>query len=394
MGNFKKNLKLYIIFSIFYETSGALYNPFVNKFVTRLGGTAFDITMLNVIKGGVMAIATLPLVYYVNKKNNRKASILKLLTLMSLALIAIAFVSMIDAPYVHHLFLLATAVFFIPISAFSSTFQDFTANKFPIRRADVIARKNMFTIIFMTIATFLMGMVFNKLSNSVDSLKIYQGAYFLSALFILVSVFIFNKFKCNEKQEVTTVRIMDSLSYVLKHKEYKRFLISSTLFYFGWTMGWPLFSIYTIDNLKASEMWLSLISVTSTVSVFFGHMLWPKVINKIGESRVSFIATFGMSITPLLYAVSSNLKMLVGVSFITGIFTSATMTVLLADLLSVSPEENRFLYTAYYYIFSNVMLFVSPLIGQEIMTLSNIFVALIVTAIFRFIGSYAFYLRR
>ncbi len=394
MKDFKQNLKLYIWFSVFYETACSLYIPFMAKLLDRFGGSDFDITLLNVIKGLVMVVSTLPIVYYINKKGNIKKSVKLLLYCRAFSVFLVALFISFKFSNSSKIFLILVALISFTVSAFDSIFQTFTADVFPLRRASVISKKSMFTIVSMSIFTLLVGLIFKFYSNVFDELTIYQACYVVAFIFILISIYIFSKFDYNKIHKVTSVSIKNSFKHVLKNKPYRKFIVSSTIFYFGWTMGWPLFSIYTIKNLGADEMWISVISVISTVSMFFSLIVWPKIIDKIGEGRVAFIATLGMSLTPILYAISSNLYILAVVSFVTGIFTSATTTVLIADLLRVSPEEDRFLYTAYYNISLNLMLAISPFIGQYISDCYGIIVALYVTAIFRLIGSISFFLRR
>ncbi len=394
MKNFKQNLKLYIIFGVFYETAVILYNPFMAKFLDRLGGTAFDITLLNVVKGLVMALFTLPLVYYINKRNAKKKSIIKILSLKAVILLIISFINIFRFDASPHVFLFTVGLLFLPVSAYNPSFQDFTADTFPEKRADVIARRNMFTIMFTTITTVLVGLSFKHFSSVLDQITLYQLLYLISAILIICSIVIFNKFDYNVDITPAGVSIKNSFSYVISNKKYKKFLVSFTIFSFGWTMGWPLFSIYSIKVLGADELWVSLISVAGTLAMFFGHMIWPKIIAKIGESRVSFIATLGMSLTPILYSISTSLYTLVFISLITGFFTSGTITVLFAELLSVSPSENRFLFTAYYNICSNLTLAISPFIGQYIVSVHGIYMALYVTALFRLLGATSFFFRR
>ncbi len=394
MDQFKQNLKLYILFGICYEASTSLYMPFMAKFLDRLGGTAFDITILNVLRGLIIVLCTLPFVYYIHRKNDKKKSIINLLLFQVLALFAISLSNIYRTVYSPYVFLVLVAILYFPISGYAPSFQDFTAEVFPIKRADVIAKKNMYTIIFTTLATVLTGVVFKFFSAYISEVTVYQVVFLLSGFLTFFSIIIFKKFDYVSDYMRCDVPMSNSLFYVMKDKVYRNFIISFTIFSFGWTMGWPLFSIYTIKNLGADELWVSLLSVASTFAMFIGHIIWPKVIARIGEGKVAFISTFGMSITPIFYAISSSLYTLLFVSLIIGFSTAGTVTVLFAELLRVSPRENRFLYTAYYNIFINLMLSISPFIGQYIASTYGIVVALYVTAFFRLLGSFAFFLRR
>jgi MFS family permease len=167
-------------------------------------------------------------------------------------------------------------------------------------------------------------------------------------------------------------------------------MISSLVFYFGWQMGWPLFNIYTINNLKADEFWLSIIAVSSSIASIAAYKLWAKFARKKGNTYALFIATIGMSLTPLMYAVSKNLLTLVLFNIIIGVSTAGTVQILFNLLLEVTPNKDRTVYIAIYNTLINLSAAISPLIGVAIKDKSNIFIALITVSFLRFLGSIAF----
>jgi MFS family permease len=155
-------------------------------------------------------------------------------------------------------------------------------------------------------------------------------------------------------------------------------------------MGWPLFGIYQIEYLLADETWLTILSVTSSIVMFFSFGYWSKIIERKGNNYAAAFATMGMAATPVLYVLSRNLWVLTGSGLIMGFFTAGTTTVLLSYLLEVSPEKNRIMYVAVHATLTNVTLFIAPLIGDIVLKASNIYIALLITALMRFVGSMTF----
>jgi MFS family permease len=158
-------------------------------------------------------------------------------------------------------------------------------------------------------------------------------------------------------------------------------------------MGWPLFSIYTIKELKADEGWLALISLSSMTTMLIGHNYWPKLIRRYGNPTIIAICTVGMSLTPLLYIASKDLITLTVMAGFTGVFTSGTLTVLLSSVLEIIPEKNRIIYMGVFTTSTNITLAIAPIIGHYFSSSRNIQFALLMTTIFRLIGGIAFIIR-
>ena len=133
-----------------------------------------------------------------------------------------------------------------------------------------------------------------------------------------------------------------------KNKKFLIFTFASLFFHIGWIGAQPLFSIYTIKILKANESWLSAISIASATSSMLAYTKWPKIAEKLGEHVALTIAIIGMGITPILYALSNNLFMLVLFNIIIGVSVSGTNLLLFNILLNIIPNKNLTIYIAIY----------------------------------------------
>ena len=168
----------------------------------------------------------------------------------------------------------------------------------------------------------------------------------------------------------------------------------SLTFHFGWQMGWPLFNIFMIKTLGANEAWLSAISIASGLSSIATSTLWAKFSDKYGNTLTIAIATFGMSITPILYALSNSIWMLVVFNIIIGISIAGTILVLFNMLLEVTPTKNRTTIVSIYNTFIAVSATIAPIVGVTLKNFTNIKTALIIVGCFRLLGSFTFYLRK
>ncbi|MFD3158361.1 MFS transporter [Haloimpatiens sp. FM7330] len=305
-----------------------------------------------------------------------------------------AFVPFFPKQYRPMLFVILFAFMSVPEALSVMSLQSFSGDIFSDKkRSTAIAMRNKFSTLFNVITCLILGWTFKSLvKNNSQAVFLYQICFTVAFLIGLIEIHTFMKLK-----EITTIQVdkmsFKAISNIFKNKKFKTFLFCSLIFHFGWQMGWPLFSIYKIKYLNADEMWLTILNVSSNIVMFFSYNYWNKLIKRRGNTFVIAFATFGMSVTPLLYAVSFNLYVLTLTGIMTGFFTSGTTTVILSALLEVCPEKNRMFYIGLHATFTNLTLSIAPMVGHTVLEYTSIYAALGVSAAFRFIGSFAFFIR-
>ena len=391
---FKYNLKIFITFGILYELMNVLYNPYAMKFLERIGGNEFHISLINSTKGIIMIFITLPAAFILNKVTNKQKATANTVLIMAIIIFSLFFIPLLPSDYQVISFIAVLTILMVPISIFNISYQNITGEIFPVKRARVLSKRSIYTILFTTTVTLTAGIIFkNFATTNNEYILIYRIFYALAFIFGILAFILFKKLKYEPSQSVEPISVKGSLKSVFQNKRYKKFVLSSTIFHFGWQMGWPLFSIYTIKTLGADEFWLSIISVGSAIVMLFAHRFWPKMIEKYGNEKIAYICTLGMALTPIFYILSKNLMVLVIFSTSSGLFTAGTITVLFSDMLDVIPEKNRVIYVGYYNTFTNITLAISPLVGHYFYEAKGIVFALLITSAFRLIGGFSFMIR-
>ncbi|MBI9008579.1 MAG: MFS transporter [Tenericutes bacterium] len=391
---FKYNLRIFIIFGVLFELMNVFYSPYAMKFLERIGGNEFHFSLINSTKGIIMIFTALPAAFIINKIVDKQKTTANLVLAMAVIIFSMFFIPMLPANYQVIAFIVILTLLMVPISMFNISYQNITAEIFPLRRARVLSKRSIYTILFTTIVTITSGLIFrNFAQDNSEYIFIYRIFYVMAFIFGLLAFYFFKKIHYIPSETKETLKFKGSFKTVFKNKRYTKFVLSSTIFHFGWQMGWPLYSIYTIKTLGADEFWLSLITVGSAIVMLFSLRIWPRLIEKFGNEKIAYICTFGMAITPILYVLSKSLLVLVMFSSLSGIFTSGTITVLFSDMLEVVPEKNRIIYVGYYNVLTSITLAISPLVGHYFYNKKGIIYALIITCIFRLFGSFAFMIR-
>lgn len=388
------NLKLFIQYGMISELLLLLYKPFQAKFLERIGGDELSISLLNSLPGLVMVFTVLPAILIMRNYNSQKTTAVTLVITRSIVFLC-AFIPFLDTKWQPMAFILLIALMSGPMSIYTNGFQTLTGELFtPVQRAYALGLKSKYSVLITMLVTFTTGQILSKLPSTANQrLLIYQSFFVLAFVFTVFELNILRKFKPIEQTQNSNKPFKLILKNIFSNKPYLLFVSCSLVFHFGWQMGWPLFSIYTIKTLGADEGWLSIISIASMITLFIGYSQWPKLISKFGNPVIVAICAMGMSLTPLLYIVSKDLYTLTFMASLTGIFTSGTLTVLLSSILEVIPKKNRILYMGVYTTFTNVTLAIAPIIGHYFLSTYSIQFALFMTTLFRMLGGFTFIAR-
>lgn len=389
------NIKYYVLNGVLYTIVTNLYKPFAQKFIFRLDGTEFHVSLFNALPGMVAAFVIIPGILLISRAVSKKKVTGIFFLLSRLIILSFALVPMLSEQYRPLAFVMLVGLMNFPESVSTTALQNFAADAFSEKdRAFAIASKNKYSALISFISLLILGQVIERLGTTDHkALVIYQGFFVLAFILGLFEIIALLKIKENNTVEAERINVRQSLHEIFCNKEFLKFLSCSLLFHFGWQMGWSLFSIYQIKYLGATEAWITISNVSSGIAMFMSYGYWERLITRKGNCYAIAMATTGMAATPIMYALSPNLYVLTVAGIIMGFFTSGTTTTVLSSLLDASPDKNRLMYVAVHATLTNVTLSVAPLLGDVVLNHSNIYIALYAVAVARFIGSTAFYIR-
>lgn len=396
----KYNIRVNIANGIAAVIAMNLVNPYFVKFAKRIGAGDYHIAYISSLPALMAVFALIPGAILMGRFKDKKritGSIMFSHKLFYLLIAAVPFFPQVYQPW---LFVVLVGIMNFPGSVSYVGFQDSIGDIFDERtRGPAMGARNRYGTIFGMIVAFISGQLLTRIpSTNEETISLYQVFFVVAFVVAMVEVFFYFKFRGIKKaKKETDSRYIDSLKEVLKSlPKQKKLLVftgCSLLFHFGWQMGWPLFGLYTVEYLNANEVWLSTITIASSVSSFIAYPIWARLAGKKGNSIMLSIATFGMAITPILYAASRSLIALVLFNVIIGVSVAGTVLILFNMLLEVTPNKNRAIYIAIYTTLINTSAVISPIIGVAIKDSFNIYTALIIVGCLRMIGSLSFFVR-
>lgn len=394
---FKYNVRINIVNGISASIAFNLVPPYFPKLAERLGANDFHIGLLSSLPAIATILFLIPGAMVIEGFKDKKKVTGVLLFIHKLFYLAIALVPFLPRASQPLVFVSLVGIMNLPGAISAMGFQSTIADMFgPETLGQAMAARNKYSTIFGTIVAFLAGQVLSRLTNSQSrTIVLYQAMLvgtFIIAMGEVYSYFKFRGVRTSKQETAVNYRreLKTTFRYMLREKNFLIFGVCSLIFYFGWQMGWPLFNIYMLNNLHADEKWMALIQVASSLSSILTYGLWARFADRKGNNFALFIATVGMSITPVLYAISGNLVTLALYNIVVGISVAGTVQILFNMLIEVTPQKNRTIYIAIYNTAINMSAAIAPMIGVAINRGIQIYWALIVVAGLRFLGSLSF----
>lgn len=174
----------------------------------------------------------------------------------------------------------------------------------------------------------------------------------------------------------------------LRHnRPFVNFTISQFVFRWGLALAVPLFPLYWVRNVGATDPQISAINSTTTFAAMIAYFVWTAVARKRGERLVLLVSAFGVSVYPLLTAVTPTPIILPLWSAMAGFFIAGVDLVFFDVVLATCPAENQAAYIGIYQTTVYIASFLAPLMGTALSDAFGLVTALIVATMIRLTGA-------
>jgi hypothetical protein len=164
------------------------------------------------------------------------------------------------------------------------------------------------------------------------------------------------------------------------------FTVAQFVYRTGLALALPLFPIYWVRVVGASDQAVSLINSTQTLAMMGSYFLWTRVSQRRGQRVALLVTTFGLSFYPLLTALTHNTGPLVVWAGLAGLFGGGVDLVFFDILLGVCPSDQQASYVGMYQTTVFAATFIGPLIGTAFSNHWGIAAALAFATVLRLAG--------
>lgn len=135
------------------------------------------------------------------------------------------------------------------------------------------------------------------------------------------------------------------------NKNYIKFALFVSLWYFGVNVAGPFFNVYTIEKLHMDFFTISLFTqAIANISTIISVRFWGNLSDKIGSKPTMFLCCCILFTLPFiwLFATPQNTWVVLLINFFSGIFWPGFELTALNQSIWLAPKKNRSIYLANY----------------------------------------------
>jgi Na+/melibiose symporter-like transporter len=185
-------------------------------------------------------------------------------------------------------------------------------------------------------------------------------------------------------------RLREGLAALRENVAYSRFLVSQFVFRCGLALALPLFPLYWVRQLHASDSWIGIINTVNSGVLMVAYFIWSALSRRKGNVLVLWVCAFGLSFYPLLTGLTHSVPPLAIYAGLAGIFGAGIDLVLFDILLSTCPPRHQASYIALYQTTTYIATFLAPTLGTFIAGSFGYAPALFIGSGLRFAGAALF----
>jgi len=366
----------------------SLYAPFLGVMALRLGASTLQVSLLSALPAAVALAASLAGVAALRRVSSNRCAAAVAATGARLVLLAIAAVPALFAPGKQaSAFVFLVALMNVPGAISSIAWQSLLAGAIPEEyRADALAARSRLVTAVAFVPTLIGGYMLDALSFPIGYQLVLVAA-FLSSVVEVRTLMRMREPEASRSGVAEGASRADGEGSVRMPRSYIAYCLVNGLFYLGWTMGAPLFTLYYVQVLKVGSMWVGAFNVISMAVQYLAFPYWSRLARSRGSVLALGAATAGMALTPILIGVSPSPWLVAVFCVSMGVFTSGTTLLLLNSLLGRAPERHRTAAIAIYNVVVNFASFLGPLLGNAVVLGAGIYWALGVCALLRGAGA-------
>lgn len=181
-------------------------------------------------------------------------------------------------------------------------------------------------------------------------------------------------------------RLRSYLRLVLGERDFVRFSIQRFVFLSGSMLAVPLFPLYFVRVVDASDAWIGAINTSQTAVLLVGYFLWTRSSKLRGSRFVLLRTTLGLALYPALVASTQRVELIALLAGVAGIFQAGLDLVFFDELMKTVPAEYSATFVSLAQSLQHLSAVVAPLLGTLLATHIGIGGALLVSAGLRLAG--------
>jgi len=169
-------------------------------------------------------------------------------------------------------------------------------------------------------------------------------------------------------------------------KPFVRFTVSQFLWRIGALLPLPLYAIYWVRHVEASDAAISLISSARIAMTIVSYFIWTRASQRISRRSMLLVSSLGICLYPLLTSLTLRPQLLALWGGLDGFFAAGFNLAFYDILMSTSPPGHETTYVGLYQTTVSLALFIGPLVGTSLSGIIGIESTLIAGSALGFVG--------
>jgi MFS family permease len=384
-----------ILFAAVLGATGA----FNSTYVLRLGGSNTLVGLLSSLPSLLAIFLFIPSAQILERQKNVMPWVVKSLFFSRIGYAIIPLLPLLLPGYLPEVTLGILVLMVIPSVLFSTSWSPLLVDVVPARaRATVLSWRSILNSAMVAPLIYLAGRWLEAQGGIFPAN--YQWMYAVGVLGGIYSVYLVSRITLPPKPAAetptpTAVRApwwQGLMGTLRDNPRLARIIANTFLFDFAAWMVGPLYIIFFVRQLGATDGWVGLHSMLAHIGVIVGFWLWQRIIRRIGEARSLLVALPLASAYAFMVALVPNLAFINLAAFLINVINpgvSLSHSVIFLDLL---PEGKRHSSTAIYSTVMHIGAFVAPLIGVALSDRIGIPTTLLIGGSMRLLGAFTFWL--
>jgi hypothetical protein len=181
-------------------------------------------------------------------------------------------------------------------------------------------------------------------------------------------------------------RIREYTALILSERPFVSFASKRLVYMMGVTLATPLFPLYLVREVQASDAWIGAIATAQTAILIVGYFVWMNQSRQHGSRRVLRLAALGLSFYPALVALTHDVRLIVVYAGIAGIFQAGLDLVFFDELMKTVPIKYSATFVSVFQSLNFFSSIIAPLIGTTLADTIGLSGALLCSFALRFLG--------
>lgn len=365
--------------------------PFLPVFLTQLGATAFHVSLLTAMPAVTGFLLAIPVGRFLQSRRKIVPwfSAARLLVVLSYALTGL--ITFVLPP--------AHAVFgILGIWAMATLPQTVVAIGFtvvmnavagPNSRYELMTRRWSILGFTTSVMVLLVGEILDQIGFPLN----FQTVFMALSIGGLISYYFSSHIDLPESEPppvgnglTLRQRIKEIATLIWSEKPFISFNYKRLIFLAGTSLAAPIFPIYFVKEVHASNAWIGIISTAQSAILIIGYFFWSRQSRHRGNRPVLIWTTLGLSLYPALVSQTHQVWLIALFAGMAGVFQAGLDLVFFDELMKTVPVE----YSATFVSVAQSILYLSaiasPIIGSFLAGTLGLGGALLVSAALRMIG--------